>query len=252
MSFEAAREQMVEDQLCARGITDARVLAAMRSVPRHLFVDASMRQRAYEDAPLPIDAAQTISQPYMVALMSELLELDGTERVLEIGTGSGYQTAVLAELASEVFSVERLSTLAASARQRLATLGYGERVHVHAGDGGNGWPAAAPFDAIIVTAAAQSVPRPLIEQLADDGALVLPLGEEELQGLARIRRQGPAVGGPRVGAFSMDRSPLRGASGQDWSLGAAKSNAIPGGSLTVDYFGECRFVKLIGEYGWEE
>jgi protein-L-isoaspartate(D-aspartate) O-methyltransferase len=214
MNFEAAREQMVEDQLRARGINDARVLAAMRTIPRHLFVDESMRQRAYEDSPLPIDAAQTISQPYMVALMSEVLELNGTERVLEIGTGSGYQTAVLAALASEVFSVERLEGLADTARARLAALGYGEHVHVQTGDGSHGWAALAPFDAILVTAAVQSVPRPLVEQLADGGALVLPLGEVELQGLARIRRQG--------------------------------------GALHVDYFGECRFVKLIGEYGWEE
>lgn len=214
MNFDAAREQMVEDQLRARGIKDARVITAMRTIPRHLFVDPSMRRRAYDDSPLPIDAAQTISQPYMVALMSEVLELDGTERVLEIGTGSGYQAAVLAELAHEVFSIERLDVLADGARARLATLGYRERVHVHVADGNDGWPAAAPFDAIIVTAAVQSVPRPLIEQLADGGTLVLPLGEIELQGLARIRRAGCG--------------------------------------LHVDYFGECRFVKLIGEYGWEE
>jgi protein-L-isoaspartate(D-aspartate) O-methyltransferase len=214
MNFEAAREQMVEDQLRARGITDARVLAAMCTIPRHLFVDPSLRRRAYEDSPLPIDAAQTISQPYMVALMSEVLELNGTERVLEVGTGSGYQAAVLAELAGEVFSVERLAGLAERARQRLATLGYRERVHVQVADGDYGWAAAAPFDAIMVTAAVQCIPRPLVDQLAGDGALVLPLGEVDLQGLARIRRQ---------------------ASG-----------------LRVDYFGECRFVKLIGEYGWEE
>lgn len=213
MSVDTARAQMVEDQLRARDITDPRVLAAMGAVPRHLFVDASLRGRAYDDSPLPIDAAQTISQPYMVALMSEALALEGTERVLEIGTGSGYQTAILAELAGEVFSVERLPVLADRARERLAALGYQERVHVHVGDGGQGWPAAAPFDGIIVTAAAQSVPRPLLEQLCDGGALVLPLGEAELQGLARIRRRG--------------------------------------GGLQVDYFGECRFVKLIGEYGWE-
>ncbi len=214
MNFDAAREQMVEDQLRARGIKDARVITAMRTIPRHLFVDPSMRRRAYDDSPLPIDAAQTISQPYMVALMSEVLELDGTERVLEIGTGSGYQAAVLAELAHEVFSIERLDVLADGARARLATLGYREQVHVHVADGNGGWPAAAPFDAIIVTAAVQSVPRPLVEQLADGGALVLPLGEIELQGLARIHRAGSG--------------------------------------LHVDYFGECRFVKLIGEYGWEE
>jgi len=214
MSFDTERQQMVDEQLRARGITDERVLAAMSAVPRHLFVDASLRGRAYDDSPLPIDAAQTISQPYIVALMSEVLALKGSERVLEVGTGCGYQAAVLAELAAAVFSVERLPALADRARERLASLGYQHRIHVCVGDGGQGWPAAAPFDAVMVTAAAQSVPRPLLEQLTDGGVLVLPLGEAELQGLARIRRQA--------------------------------------GKLHVDYFGECRFVKLIGEYGWEE
>jgi protein-L-isoaspartate(D-aspartate) O-methyltransferase len=214
MNFEVARARMVEAQLCARGIKDPRVLAAMRTVPRHLFVDESRRRQAYEDSPLPIGSSQTISQPYMVALMSEVLELGGSERVLEIGTGSGYQAAVLAELASAVFSIERLAELADSARQRLAALGYGERVRVRAGDGGDGWAAEAPFDAIIVTAAVQSVPRPLLEQLAENGALVLPLGDSELQGLARIIRESSG--------------------------------------LRTDYFGECRFVRWIGEYGWEE
>ena len=213
MTFEEARHQMVEMQLRARGIRDHRVLAAMRAIPRHLFVDAALQPRAYEDVPLPIDAERTISQPYMVALMSQVLELQGVERVLEIGTGSGYQAAVLAELGVEVFSIERIAVLAEQARDRLARLGYGERIHVRSGDGTAGWPEAAPFDAIIVTAAVQQVPRPLVQQLAEGGSLVLPLGEADLQGLARIRRD--AAG------------------------------------LQVDYFGECRFVKLIGEYGWE-
>lgn len=214
MNFDAAREQMVEEQLRGRGIHDERVLKAMRTVPRHLFVDANVRDRAYDDAPLPIDAAQTISQPYMVALMVELLELRGHERVLEVGTGSGYQAAVLAELAAEVYSVDRIDALADRARDRLESLGYDDHVHIRTGDGAQGWPDAAPFDGIVIAAATREVPRPLIEQLAPNGALVLPLGEVDLQGLARIRR---------------------GAQG-----------------LQVDYFGECRFVKLIGPYGWEE
>jgi protein-L-isoaspartate(D-aspartate) O-methyltransferase len=213
MTFEEARNQMVEMQLRARGIRDPRVLAAMRAIPRHLFVDAAQQLHAYDDSPLPIAAEQTISQPYMVALMSQVLELSGQERVLEIGTGSGYQAAVLAEFAAEVFTVERIDVLAERARIRLSRLGYGDRIHVRSGDGTAGWPAAAPFDAIVVTAAVQQVPRPLVQQLADGGSLVLPLGEAELQGLARIRK---GTGG-----------------------------------LRVDYFGECRFVKLIGEYGWE-
>ena len=213
MNFEQARARMVESQLLARGICDTRVLAAMSVVPRHLFVSPELRRRAYDDSPLPIDAAQTISQPYMVGLMSQALELKGFERVLEVGTGSGYQAAILAELAAAVFSVERIASLEESARGRLDQLGCGERVHLRAGDGVDGWPEAAPFDAIMVTAAVQQVPRPLIQQLIVGGSLVLPLGEADLQGLARIRR---------------------GAEG-----------------LEVDYFGECRFVKLIGEYGWE-
>lgn len=214
MNFEAAREQMVEEQLRGRGIRDERVLMAMRKVPRHLFVDVTVRDRAYEDSPLPIDAEQTISQPYMVALMVEILELRGHESVFEVGTGSGYETAILAELAAEVYTVERIPDLAVQARSRLQELGYGGRVHVRTGDGSQGWTDAAPFDGIVIAAATREVPRPLIEQLGPCGALVLPLGEIDLQGLARIRR---------------------GKQG-----------------LQVDYFGECRFVKLVGPYGWEE
>ncbi len=213
MNFDAAREQMVETQLEARGINDARVLAAMRRVPRHAFVQAALHHRAYDDTPLPIGEEQTISQPYMVALMSQLLELKGHERVLEIGTGSGYQTAILAELVREVFSVERIQSLTLSAQAALERLGYGARVHLRTGDGSGGWPEAAPFDGILVTAAVQQIPRPLLDQLADGGYMVLPLGEADLQGLARIHKREAA--------------------------------------LDVNYFGECRFVKLIGPYGWE-
>ena len=213
MNFEAAREQMVEEQLRGRGIRDERVLMAMRKVPRHLFVDATQRDRAYEDSPLPIQGEQTISQPYMVALMVEILELRGNEKVLEVGTGSGYQAAVLAELTAQVYTIERIPELAAQARARLDDLGY-DRVQIRTDDGAQGWSDEAPFDGIVVAAATREVPRPLVEQLSPSGALVLPLGEIDLQGLARIRR------------------------GKE--------------GLQVDYFGECRFVKLVGPYGWED
>lgn len=169
------RRRMVDSQIRARGISDARVLAAMSRVPRHLFVPAGVRAQAYDDYPLPIGAQQTISQPYIVALMTSLLELSGDERVLEIGTGSGYQAAVLAELAREVFSIEILEPLSANARQTLASLGY-QNLHLRVGDGWAGWPEAAPFDAIIVTAAPEKVPQPLLDQLKVGGRLVIPVG----------------------------------------------------------------------------
>jgi protein-L-isoaspartate(D-aspartate) O-methyltransferase len=211
---ERARLRMVETQLEARGIQDAAVLGAMRRVPRHLFVDPSLQERAYEDTPLPIGERQTISQPYMVAIMSEALDLRAGERVLEIGTGSGYQTAVLAELGAQVVSLERIPELAERALRLLRLLGYDDRVQVEVVDGTLGWRPRAPFDGIVVTAGAPQIPRPLIEQLAPDGRLVLPMGEDEVQTLVRIRR-------------------------------------APGG-LEEEYLGECRFVKLLGSYGWED
>jgi protein-L-isoaspartate(D-aspartate) O-methyltransferase len=170
-----AREQMVTQQLVARGIRDARVLGAMRSVPRHEFVPEELRERAYEDRPLVIGYSQTISQPYVVARMTERLELDGTEKVLEIGTGSGYQAAVLAELADRVFSIEIVEALAERARGDLQRLGY-RNVTVRAGDGYRGWPEEVPFDAIIVTAAPPQVPQPLVDQLAVGGRMIVPVG----------------------------------------------------------------------------
>jgi protein-L-isoaspartate(D-aspartate) O-methyltransferase len=214
LDFAAEREQMVVEQLEARGIRDRRVLDALRRVPRHLFVGPQWRDRAYEDMPLPIGERQTISQPYMVALMTEALAPAPGERVLEVGTGSGYQAAVLAELGARVVSVERLPAIAARARDVLDSLGYDDRVTVEVGDGTLGWPASAPYDGIVVTAAGPGLPRPLVEQLAAGGRLVLPIGEEELQTLVRVRR-GPS-------------------------------------GLAEEYLGECRFVKLIGDYGWEE
>jgi len=169
------QERMVETQIKARGIKDARVLSAMLKVERHRFVPKEYQNMAYSDQPLPIGEGQTISQPYIVALMTELLELKGRERVLEIGTGSGYQAAVLAELAKEVYSIEIVETLASQARDRLLELGY-RNIYVKAGDGYLGWPEAAPFDAIIVTAAPEHIPKPLIEQLKNGGRLVVPVG----------------------------------------------------------------------------
>ncbi len=210
--FARARERMVEEQLARRGITDPRVLDAMRKVPRHLFVEEALRDRAYGDYPLPIGEGQTISQPYMVGIMIQLLRLGGSEKVLEIGTGSGYQTAVLAELARRVCSVERLASLATRARATLEGLGY-TNVWVRTADGTFGWPDEAPFDRILVSAASPSVPGPLFDQLAEGGRMVLPVGDAFSQTLTVVER----VGGEM--------------------------------RTTVD--SGCVFVKLIGKYGWE-
>lgn len=171
----ALRERMVRTQLEARDVTDRRVLAAMRAVPRHEFVPEAMVPHAYADSPLPIGHGQTISQPYIVALMTQHAGLRPEGRVLEIGTGSGYQAAVLAEVAKEVYSIEIVEPLAAEAERTLRRLGY-ERIRLRRGDGYRGWPEAAPFDAIVVTAAPATVPPPLLEQLAPGGRLVIPVG----------------------------------------------------------------------------
>ncbi len=187
-----ARARMVEEQLRDRGIRDDRVLAAMGRVPRERFVDPALAERAYDDGPLPIGAGQTISQPYMVARMVELLALDGGERVLEIGAGSGYQTAILAELAAAVFAVERLPSLGAEAEGRLRALGYAN-VELGVFDGTAGWPARAPFDAIVVAAGAPEVPAALVDQLVEGGRLVLPVGSRDWQRLAIVVRRGDAA-----------------------------------------------------------
>lgn len=179
---------MVEQDLRPRGIKEPRVLAAMTLVPRHLFVEEKLRGSAYDDRPLPIGAGQTISQPYVVALMSELLELRADEKILEIGTGSGYQAAVLSHLAKEVYTIEIITSLAEAATERLARLGYAN-VWVKVGDGFFGWKEKAPFDAILLTASAGAIPEPLWEQLREEGRLVMPMGARRNQRLVRIKKR---------------------------------------------------------------
>jgi len=211
MLFDRRRKRMVDEQLVARGIQDRRVLSAMATTPRHVFVDEALRERAYDDHPLPIGHGQTISHPYTVALMTEALELQGTERVLEIGTGSGYQTAILARICANVFTIERIAALATRARRVLDHLSL-YNVALRVGDGTIGWNAEAPFDAIIVTAGTPQLPRPLLSQLRAGGRLVVPVGEEESQSLLRLR--------------------------------------VDASGVTEEYIGDCRFVKLLGRYGF--
>jgi protein-L-isoaspartate(D-aspartate) O-methyltransferase len=191
-----ARERMVRETIATRGVQDERTLQAMRKVPRHLFVPPAMVSQAYADYPLPIGHEQTISQPYIVAFMTEALGLQGGETVLEVGTGSGYQAAVLAEIAAKVYSIEIVPALAEEARGRLRRLGYAN-VEVRAGDGYAGWPEAGPFDGVLVTAAAPRVPAPLKEQLRDGGRLVLPVGEDD-QELVIVTRRGAVFEERRV------------------------------------------------------
>jgi protein-L-isoaspartate(D-aspartate) O-methyltransferase len=186
--FVAQRQRMVERQLMTRGINDARVLAAMAKVPREEFIPADQRTDAYSDGPLPIGYGQTISQPYIVAFMTEQLRLKPSDRVLEIGTGSGYQAAILAELVAEVYSIEIVVPLAKDAERTLQRLGY-KNVHVKVGDGYKGWPETAPFDAIIVTCAPDNVPQPLVAQLKDDGRMVIPVGDRFAQELYLLEKQ---------------------------------------------------------------
>lgn len=212
IDYKSARERMVSDQLIPRGISDKHVLAAMRTIPRHLFIPMDMRHLAYADAPLPIGHRQTISQPYIVALMTELLELKGGERVLEIGTGSGYQAAILAQIAEEIYTVERISALVENASTLFGELDL-TNIHTFERDGSAGLPEFAPFHAIIVTAAAPKVPSPLKEQLDDGGRLVLPVGSRDGQILERWRKTGeelkrehiaPVAFVPLVGDFGWD------------------------------------------------
>lgn len=202
---------MVERQLAARGLTSARVLAAMRKVPRHLFVAPALREEAYDDCPMPIGEGQTISQPYMVALMTELLDVNEDSVVLEIGTGSGYQAAILAELAQQVYTVERLPKLADQARAIFERLKY-RNIRIREGDGTFGWSEHAPYNGIIVTAGAPCVPAALLEQLAENGKLVIPVGDRFLQILQIHTKRGPRI------------------------------------ETTTSC--HCVFVKLIGQHGW--
>ncbi len=204
-NFAAARERMVSEQIEARGVVDARVLAALRRVPRHEFVPEEELARAYRDGPLPIGHGQTISQPYVVAVMTELAAPGADDRVLEIGTGSGYQAAVLAELAGQVYSIEIVEPLARSAAATLERLGYD--VRVRHGDGYRGWPEAAPFDAIVVTAAPERVPPALLEQLAEGGRLVIPVGDLQ-QELEVHRRTADGIEVERV--FAVRFVPMTG------------------------------------------
>jgi protein-L-isoaspartate(D-aspartate) O-methyltransferase len=207
------RETMVETQLRKRGVKDERVLQAMAVVPRHEFVPSHSSALAYADEPLAIGGGQTISQPYIVAVMTEALGLCGSERVLEIGTGSGYQAAVLSLLSRDVYSIEYRAELALSATERLRRLGF-QNVHVHCGDGSLGLKEFAPYDAILVAAAAPSVPQPLLEQLSDGGRMIAPIGTDEHQQLKLLTRRGNDYASePRDG---------------------------------------CRFVPLLGRYGWKD
>lgn len=190
VGYLKARENMIRVQIEARGVSDAKVLKAMRGVPRHLFVPVQLRDRAYADTPLPIGGGQTISQPYIVALMTESLGLKGDERVLEIGTGSGYQAAVLAGIVKEVYSIEIRKDLYENASQTLGSLNFTD-IQTRHGDGYFGWKGAAPFDAIMITAAVDHIPPPLLGQLKDNGKLILPLGNPfSYQNLALVTRQG--------------------------------------------------------------
>jgi protein-L-isoaspartate(D-aspartate) O-methyltransferase len=209
--FVAARNEMVARQIRSRGIISARVLDAMATVPRHEFVPVGAQASAYADEALPIGGGQTLSQPFIVAAMSEALQLSGSERVLEIGGGCGYQAAVLSLLVQHVVVVELRPSLADAARERLARLGYAN-VRVEEGDGSLGWPAAAPYDAILVSAAAPAIPPPLIEQLAEDGRLVIPVGDAERQSMLRIVKR---------------------------ASGLAQESLLA-----------CRFVPLLGRHGW--
>jgi len=211
--FKKLRDLMVDTQLIPRGMKDERVLSAMRKAPRHIFVDDYMQHKAYDDMALPIGDEQTISQPYMVAVMTELLELKGNEKVLEIGTGSGYQAAILAELSREVFTIERKALLAKKAEERFQALGY-INVHVITGDGTLGLPEESPFDRILITAGSPGIPAPLMEQLADGGVIIAPVGIRFSQQLLIVKKS---------------------------KEGVSEQTHVP-----------CVFVPLIGKHGWPE
>lgn len=210
-TFDINRERMIEEQLIPRGISDERVLDAMRRVPRHLFVEDALQSHAYGDFPLPIGSGQTISQPYIVALMTEQLKLTGTEKVLEIGTGSGYQAAILSRLCQKVYTIERIDGLVGRARKVFDRLHY-HNIISRIDDGTEGWPAEAPFDGILVTAGGPRLPEPLLQQLASPGRLIMPVGDQGVQDLQLVEKNE--------------------------------------GGITVQTIEQVRFVDLIGSYGW--
>jgi protein-L-isoaspartate(D-aspartate) O-methyltransferase len=211
--FKLARERMVKNQLASRGIKDKGVLRVMGKIPRHQFISEALAGEAYNDHPVPIGEKQTISQPYIVALMTEALELTGKENTLEIGTGSGYQTAILAELSSRVYTIERIKSLLVKARKLLDELGY-SNILFKAFDGTLGWKQYAPFDAIMITAGAPSLPKPLVDQLAENGRMVIPVGDRYTQELIKVTKRAEG--------------------------------------LEQESLGGCRFVNLIGVHGWKD
>lgn len=213
-AYDSKRQYMVETQIAARGIKDKRVIDALRKIPRHLFLDEALWPQAYEDHAMPIGEKQTISQPYIVALMTEALQVTDRKKILEIGTGSGYQTAILAEIADQVYSIERIHSIAKRARKVFDKLQY-RNVVITIGDGTSGWKEHSPYDGIIVTAASPNIPKPLLEQLVIGGRLVIPIGDESSQDLMVYTKE-------------------------------AKND------FTEENYGGCRFVKLVGEYGWRE
>ncbi len=213
MKFDRLRQDMVEKQIAARGITDSNVLAAMRKIPRHLFVSEALMDQAYSDFPLPIGEQQTISQPFMVAEMTQALQLTRNDRVLEIGTGSGYQAAILAQIAFRVYTIERIYSLYAKARKLFDQLGC-HNIVTRYSDGTSGWKDESPFDAIMVTAGAPEIPNVLLNQLAIGGRMVIPVGDQNAQELIRLVRDEKGI--------------------------------------HEDNLGSCRFVKLVGEHGWGE
>jgi protein-L-isoaspartate(D-aspartate) O-methyltransferase len=213
MKFQRQREEMVQRQIAARGITDPKVLAAMRKVPRHLFVSEALMDQAYGDFPLPIGLQQTISQPYIVAEMTQALQLNADDRVLEIGTGSGYQAAILAEIAYRVYTIERIHALLVKARQIFDRLHY-HNIVTRYSDGTSGWLEESPFDAIVVTAGAPEIPKTLLSQLAPGGRMIIPVGDQYTQDLVKLYRDEDGI--------------------HQVSLGG------------------CRFVKLVGEHGWKK
>jgi protein-L-isoaspartate(D-aspartate) O-methyltransferase len=213
--YAKQRKKMVDSQIRSRGVRDERVLRAMEKIPRHLFIDEGLIDQAYNDNPLPIGEKQTISQPYIVALMTEALELKGRDKVLELGTGSGYEAAILAELADRVFTIERIASLAQKARKLLESLNY-YNVVIRVGDGTYGWREESPFDAIAVSAGSPSIPRMLVEQLAIGGRLVIPVGSRYSQSLIKLTR--------------LSENP---------------------DDVKKEDLGGCRFVNLIGEHGWK-